>query len=77
MAVKVTARDEDGNILGQHVRQDDGSIVECSFSERNRKRCESPNGFNHLLGDWSLSEWCIATVGELGEAANIVKKLIS
>ena len=45
------------------------------FSERNRKRCEAPNGFNHRLDSWSLSDWLTATAGELGEAANIVKKL--
>lgn len=45
------------------------------FSEINRRRCESPNGFNHPLGSWSLSDWLTATLGELGEAANIVKKL--
>lgn len=46
-----------------------------TFSERNRKRCEAPNGFNHKLSDWSLSDWMTATMGELGEAANIIKKL--
>lgn len=46
-----------------------------TFSERNRKRCESPAGFNHRLDSWSLSDWMTATMGELGEAANIVKKL--
>lgn len=45
------------------------------FSERNRRRCESPAGFNHALDSWSLSDWTTATTGELGEAANIVKKL--
>ena len=45
------------------------------FSERNRKRCEAPNGFNHQLHSWSLSDWMTSTMGELGEAANIVKKL--
>jgi len=45
------------------------------FSERNKKRCESPEGFNHAIGHWSLSDWTTATAGELGEAANIVKKL--
>lgn len=45
------------------------------FSERNRTRCESPNGFNHRLDSWSLSDWMTATAGELGEAANIIKKL--
>ena len=45
------------------------------FSEANRKRCESPQGFNHPLDGWSTSDWLTATVGELGEAANIIKKL--
>lgn len=45
------------------------------FSVANRKRCESPHGFNHKLSDWSLSDWMTATLGELGEAANIAKKL--
>lgn len=45
------------------------------FSERNRIRCESPTGFNHQLQSWSLSDWMTATAGELGEAANIIKKL--
>ena len=43
------------------------------FSEANRKRCESPQGFNHPLDGWSTSDWLTATVGELGEAANIIK----
>lgn len=46
-----------------------------TFSQRNRTRCEAPNGFNHKLESWSLSDWITATAGELGEAANIVKKL--
>lgn len=46
-----------------------------SFSRQNRQRCESPSGFNHKLNSWSLSDWITATAGELGEAANIVKKL--
>ena len=45
------------------------------FSERNRLRCESPNGFNHALNNWSGSDWMVATLGELGEAANVLKKL--
>lgn len=46
-----------------------------TFSERNKRRCEAPNGFNHKLSDWSLSDWVTAVTGELGEAANIVKKM--
>lgn len=45
------------------------------FSYRNLARCESPDGFNHKLSSWSLSDWMTATTGELGEAANIAKKL--
>lgn len=45
------------------------------FSVFNRRRCESPKGFNHPIPSWSLSDWITATLGELGEAANIIKKL--
>jgi NTP pyrophosphatase (non-canonical NTP hydrolase) len=45
------------------------------FSIFNRRRCESPKGFNHKLDSWSLSDWFMAVLGELGEAANIGKKL--
>ena len=45
------------------------------FSQLNRKRCQSYDGFNHQMSDWSLSDWMTATLGELGEAANIAKKL--
>jgi NTP pyrophosphatase (non-canonical NTP hydrolase) len=45
------------------------------FSDLNRKRCEAPNGFQHQLSDWSLSDWFTAILGELGEAANVAKKL--
>lgn len=46
-----------------------------TFSVENRARCESPRGFNHALSSWSLSDWMTATLGELGEAANVAKKL--
>lgn len=45
------------------------------FSAENLRRCQAPNGFNHSLHSWSLSDWMTATVGELGEAANVLKKL--
>lgn len=45
------------------------------FSERNRIRSESPNGFNHRLDAWSGSDWMVAFLGEAGEAANVLKKL--
>lgn len=46
-----------------------------SFNMINVLRCESPHGFNHKLNGWTLSDWMTAVTGELGEAANIVKKL--
>lgn len=45
------------------------------FSQANRERCEHPQGFNHPLSGWSTSDWMTALVGEVGEAANVVKKL--
>lgn len=45
------------------------------FSAINRRRCESPSGFNHALDSWSTSDWFLAALGELGEAANVAKKL--
>lgn len=47
----------------------------AEFSTINKTRCESADGFDHHLEDWSLSDWMTATLGELGEAANIAKKL--
>lgn len=46
-----------------------------AFSATNRERCESPRGFGHGLSSWSLSDWFTALLGELGEAANVAKKL--
>ena len=45
------------------------------FSEANRERCEAKDGFNHSLASWSSSDWMTALVGEVGEAANVIKKL--
>ena len=45
------------------------------FSVFNRRRCEAKNGFNHPINGWSLSDWMTAVAGELGEAANVAKKL--
>ena len=51
------------------------SLTFAEFSKANRRRCEHPEGFNHPLSGWSTSDWFVAIMGELGEAANIVKKL--
>jgi NTP pyrophosphatase (non-canonical NTP hydrolase) len=45
------------------------------FSVVNKIRCELPSGFNHSVASWSTSDWFLAMTGELGEAANIAKKL--
>lgn len=45
------------------------------FSDANKERCQSKNGFNHSLQSWSGSDWMTAVLGELGEAANVLKKL--
>lgn len=47
----------------------------AGFSRVNRERCESKDGFNHALNSWSTSDWFLALFGELGEAANVAKKL--
>ena len=43
------------------------------LSEINLQRCLRwhPNG----LEEWTVSDWFTATVGELGEAGNLIKKL--
>lgn len=46
------------------------------FSKANRTRCEHPEGFNQPLKLWSTGEWFTAVLGELGEAANVAKKLM-
>ena len=43
------------------------------FSALNHARCR--DGFKHNLDGWSASDWMVATMGELGEAANVLKKL--
>lgn len=45
------------------------------FSRENRARCEATNGFSKPVEHWSLSDWMLATAGELGEAMNVAKKL--
>jgi NTP pyrophosphatase (non-canonical NTP hydrolase) len=61
------------------LRLDSGGMKrELTFSElrrANRARCEAADGFNHKINSWSLSDWMTAACGELGEAANIIKKL--
>jgi len=51
------------------------SLTFDRLSETNLARCEAPDGFNHPIGSWSMSDWMVAAGGELGEAMNKVKKL--
>lgn len=51
------------------------SLTFREFTSTNLHRCVAPDGFNHQIADWSLSDWMTAVVGELGEAANVLKKL--
>jgi NTP pyrophosphatase (non-canonical NTP hydrolase) len=64
------------NDVVRYPEQEQGKGMDLrEFSRINRERCESATGFNHRLGSWSLSDWFTAVVGELGEAANVAKKL--
>ena len=45
------------------------------FSISNQIRCSAESGFNHSIESWSTSDWFTAVLGELGEAANVAKKL--
>ncbi|MEY4942624.1 MAG: hypothetical protein RL254_805 [Planctomycetota bacterium] len=51
----------------------DSEITFSDLRAANLSRCAKwhPGGLN----EWSLSDWFTATMGELGEAANIGKKL--
>jgi len=49
------------------------SMTFQKFSALNMTRCR--DGFKHNPGDWSASDWMVAKMGELGEAANVLKKL--
>ena len=51
------------------------SLTFKTFAAANVTRCTSKYGFNHKLNGWSASDWMVAILGELGEAANIIKKL--
>ena len=49
------------------------SMTFQEFSALNHARCR--DGFKHDPASWSASDWMVATMGELGEAANVLKKL--
>lgn len=52
------------------------SLTFDELRKANVARCESPDGFDHPLDNWSVAEWGCAVSGEVGEACNIAKKLL-
>jgi NTP pyrophosphatase (non-canonical NTP hydrolase) len=56
----------------KHVNEDGLRFYE--LREKNVERCIT--SFKHSLQDWPPLEWIGATAGELGEAANEIKKLV-
>lgn len=50
-------------------------ITFSAFAKMNLERNISKHGYNHPLENWSPSDWLVAALGELGEAANNVKKM--
>ena len=73
--LKVLTFHEEIGKLNRESHTPQAPLTFQSFAEANRRRCEAPNGFNHQLASWSMSDWFTATLGELGEAANVAKKL--
>lgn len=45
------------------------------MSRENYARCTSTAGFNQPLDSWTPNDWMVAIMGEVGEAANFLKKL--
>lgn len=43
----------------------------ATFSEKNEERCIEAF---HPVGEWSPTDWMTAVAGEVGEAANLIKK---
>jgi NTP pyrophosphatase (non-canonical NTP hydrolase) len=72
--VEVTARTPDGKVIGQWKRDDQGNLIELTFSQLadvNITRCRrwhDPNG-------WNPQMWGLAAAGEMGECCNALKKL--
>jgi NTP pyrophosphatase (non-canonical NTP hydrolase) len=46
-----------------------------SFDRLRRANLERCVGSFHPLHEWSLTDWTTAAAGEMGEAANVVKKI--
>lgn len=50
----------------------EGSLTFAQLRETNAARCEA---HYHPVDAWSLSDWCTAVAGEVGELAGVVKNL--
>lgn len=72
-AAALAYRGDDGH--PQPAPQAQPGLTFAEFAAANLERCQSSNGFNHRLESWSTSDWFTAIMGELGEAANVAKKL--
>ena len=66
-------RDEALALHKQAVEGEREALTFDRFQAVNVLRCGE--AFSHGLEDWSLLEWAGAAAGELGEAANICKKM--
>ena len=58
------------------MRQRPGRAGQLGFADlryKNVVRCES--SFGHIIDSWSPNDWMTAAAGELGEAANMLKKI--
>lgn len=47
------------------------------LSLANRARCEAPDGFDRKVISVPLTEWACALAGEVGEACNLIFKLVT
>lgn len=57
--------------LSTYERPEFLQVLSLANRERNKQ------AFGHSIEDWNLEKWCLAVVGEAGELAAEVKKLIS
>jgi NTP pyrophosphatase (non-canonical NTP hydrolase) len=77
MTVKVTITDPEGTELSEWKRDDEGNLIlPLSFEDLREKNATRVQRW-HPEGSvpWTGADWMTATAGEMGEAANIVKKL--
>lgn len=49
------------------------TLTFATLKQANASRCG--RWHHNGISDWTLSDWAVATAGELGEAMNVIKKL--